>query len=52
MYLVHEITPDLLVEIKEFFGENDIVYDDDASLGDLSTENGRERAAARSGGRR
>ncbi len=52
MYLVEEITPELLVEIKGFFQENDIVYDDDPIMGDLGTEDGRERVAARAGGRR
>jgi len=52
MYRVEEITPDLLVEIKEFFHENDIVYDEDPVVGSLDSEDGRDRVTARSGGKR
>ena len=45
MYRVDEIAPEVLVEIKEFFKENDIVYDDEPTL---ASGNGRSRAAERS----
>jgi RNA polymerase primary sigma factor len=47
MYRVNEISPEVLVEIKQFFQENDIVYDDDPAIGANSLNNGRSRAAER-----
>ncbi len=49
MYRVNQIAPEVLTEIKQFFSDNDIVYDDEPTL---MSSNGRSRATERSSGGR
>lgn len=53
MYRVDKIRPELLTEIKEFFQENDIVYDDyQVRSGSPASHNGRYRGSVRPDGKR